>query len=63
MKYFDIKTRENIGKNFITDSGMIVSVKEDMFLKNCINVIDEDDNNVEFYHYNNYYELEEKIEG
>lgn len=61
MKYFDIKTRENIGKKFITDSGMIVSVEEDIYLKNCINVIDADDNNVECYHYNNF-ELVEKFD-
>ena len=56
MNYFDIKTKKNIGKHYITNTGMVVCVVADYMLS-TVEVENNDGNYIEFYYYNYFDEV------
>lgn len=58
MNYFDIKLNKNVGKHYITNTGMVVQVVEDC-LPGKVEVENNDGNYIESYYYNNFEEVEQ----
>lgn len=56
MNYFDIKTTKNVGKHYITNTGMVVCVVADT-LPGKIEVENNDGNYIESYYYNRFDEI------